>query len=310
MATAHKRNGLVELFRFFCSVWVAYFHGFFPILSDKFNGGDVSVDFFFIVTGFFFLQSIEAYRKKRFFEGVRFLLLSKTKKIPLIIAALSILYCNIAFELDFGGFNWPLSFLWFFVAQFVYTTIFYLLYKIIKKCSTFNIVCIVIICLSMCFFRLGIKQLDIPGRGPAMIAFGILISQLPKIKIRAKNTMKARRWSLAINIIGFIISASAFACLAYFPRYDIWQLHLSCCVVCPALLYFATALPVHSKILNFLGEFSVFIYLGQCPILLHHYYVSKDTRDQFPWLCVCAVALFIINRIVNAIIRRRKLARV
>ena len=37
-----SKNGLVELFRFLCSVWVAYFHGFFPILSNKFDGVNIS----------------------------------------------------------------------------------------------------------------------------------------------------------------------------------------------------------------------------------------------------------------------------
>ena len=49
-----NKNGLVELFRFLCSLWVAYFHGFSPILSDKFDGVNISIDFFFMVSGLFF----------------------------------------------------------------------------------------------------------------------------------------------------------------------------------------------------------------------------------------------------------------
>jgi peptidoglycan/LPS O-acetylase OafA/YrhL len=113
---ASSKNGLIELFRFLCSVWVAYFHGFFPVLSDKFNGENISVDFFFMVTGLFFLKSVEKYIEKPLGEGVLFLSWGKVKRfaVPLAIAALSILYCNIAFPLEFNGFNWPLSFLWFF----------------------------------------------------------------------------------------------------------------------------------------------------------------------------------------------------
>ena len=294
------KNGLIELFRFLCSVWVAYFHGFSPILSDKFGGVNVSVDFFFLVSGFFFLKSIEKYRDRPYLEGVRFIFWGRTKRfiVPLAIAALSILYCNIMFELEFNGFNWPFSFLWFFAAQFVFLSLFYLLYKNVKR-STFNIVCVVVICIFMSLFRLGTKQLDIPCRGPAMLALGMLISQIPKIKIKLDDEAKAEKLSLVINAFGFGISAIVFFYLAYLPEYTIWNLHLFTCVVCPSLIYFASALPVYSKFLNLLGEISVFIYLAQCPILIHHYYVSRDTRDQFPLFCVCIVGMFIINRIVN-----------
>ena len=58
-----RQNGMIELIRFLCSVWVAYYHGFFPVLSDKFGGVNVSVDIFFMITGFFFLKSMEKYAR-------------------------------------------------------------------------------------------------------------------------------------------------------------------------------------------------------------------------------------------------------
>ena len=304
MATTSKnnKNGLVELFRFICSVWVAYYHGFFPVLSDKFDGVNISVDFFFLVSGLFFLKSIQKYLEKPYWEGVRFIFWGRTKGfiVPLIIAAVSVLICNVMAEWDFGGFNWPFSFLWFFAAQFVFLSLFYLLLKNVKRQSTFNVICVVIICISMSLFRLEIQQLNIVMRGPAMLALGMLLSQIPRIKFNLKDEMKSQRLSIFVNALGFAIAAVAFVYLAYLPKFAIWKLHLFCCAVCPLLLYFATALPVRSKFMNLLGEISVFIYLGQCPILLHHYFVSEDTRDQFPWLIVCTVAMFVLNRIINS----------
>lgn len=289
------KNGLVELFRFLCSLWVAYFHGFSPVLSDKFNGENISVDFFFMVSGLFFLHSIEKYRERPLGEGIRFIFWGRTKRfiVPLGLAALSVFLCNILFELEFNGFNWPLSFLWFFAGQFVYLTLFYLLLRRIKRTSHFNIVCVIIICVCMSLVLLDLKQFYRVVRGPGMIAIGMLLSQLPKIRF------KNEKLSLFVNALGFSASAVSFIYLAYLPGQAVWKLHLFLCVVCPALLYFATALPVRSKFLNLLGEVSVFVYLAQCPILLHHFSVSRDTRDQFPWLCVCAAAMFVINRIVN-----------
>ena len=294
------KNGLIELFRFLCSLWVAYYHGFSPVLSEKFGGVNISVDFFLMLSGFFFLKSIEKYRERPFLEGAKFIFFGRTKRfiVPLIIAALSVLTCNIVFKMDLS-FNWPFSFLWFFAAQFTFLSLFYLIYKNVKKRSTFNIVCGIAICISLSLFLLGLKGFDIFFRSPGMLAMGMLLSQVPKINISLNDEQKAEKIRLTLNAIGFAISAIAFLYLAYLPGYTIFRLHFFICIVCTSLIYFATELPVRSKLLNFLGEFSVFVYLAQCPLLLNYYASDKTTREVFPWLCVYAVALFILNRIIN-----------
>lgn len=306
---AYGKNGLVELFRFICSIWVAYFHGFFPILDERFDGTNISIDFFFMVSGLFFLKSMEKLRDKRFLEGAKFIFWNKIKSfvVPLILAALSILCCNIIFELEFHKFNWPLSFLWFFVAQFVYLTMFYLLFKKVKKKAVFNIACAVIICVFMSFCLVFESEtICRVARGPAMIAFGIFVSQIPKIKINLKKEINTKVFTILINALGFVICTAAFAYLAYLPGFQLWRLYLFACVVCTSLLYFATALPVSGKFFNLLGELSIFIYLAQCPILLHYYGGSHESTDQFGWLCFYAILMFVINRIVNQIIKKRK----
>ena len=302
------KNGLVELFRFLCSVWVAYFHGFFPILSDKFDGVNISIDFFFMVSGLFFLKSMQRYKDKPFIEGFKYITWGKTKGfiVPLGLAALSILGCNIIFEWELNKFNWPLSFLWFFVAQFTYLSLFYLLFKKIKRKSIFYAVSLIILCITMSFCILNNETLGRVLRGSGMIALGMFISLIPKIKLKLNNEIRAERLSILLNVIGFIASAIAFVYLAYTPEYHIWKLHVFIGIVCPALLYFATAIPVKGKLFDLLGELSIFIYLAQCPILLHYHAGTRDTRDYFGWLCFYAVLLFVINRVVNMVIRKKK----
>ena len=305
-----NKNGIVELLRFVCSVWVAYLHGFFPILSDKFNGVILPVDFFFLVTGFYFLKSIEKFRVGPFWHGIRFVFWDRTKRfiVPLIIAASSVLFCNIFAELDLG-FNWPLSFLWFFAAQFTFLSFYYVLRRIIKKTLVFNLVCGIMICISLSLFKFEIKAFDICFRVPAMIAIGMLLSQIPKINIKLKNEIRAKRLNIAINAVGFAFSAATAFYLIYRPEYAVWKIHLICCLLFPAILYFATSLPVRSRFLNLLGEISLFVYLAQCPILIHHYFVIEDTKKQFPWLVICALFLFLLNRIINRISATKKLKR-
>ena len=139
-----------------------------------------------------------------------------------------------------------------------------------------------------------------------MVGIGILLSQVPMLEFKRKDGKRSEKLTLLVNAIGFILSFAALVYLAYVPGYSIGKLHLMACVAGPAVLYFAVALPVRSKFLNLLGELSAFIYIAQCPILLHHYYVSRDTRDQFPLYCICILAMFVINRIVNCARKRRK----
>jgi hypothetical protein len=203
------------------------------------------------------------------------------------------------FKLEFNGFNWPFSFLWFFAAQFVFLAFFYFLLRRIKSLSVLNISCIIVIFISIFISLFVAPPIKAPCRGPAMVAIGILLSQIPQISIKSKDELRSRRLTLMVNAIGFALAAFLFIFVAYLPRFATEKIYIFDFVACTSLLYFASALPVRSKFLNLLGEFSVFIYLGQCPILLHHYYVSRDTREQFIPLCICAIALFAINRIVN-----------
>ena len=41
---------------------------FFPIITDNFNGIVFAVEFFFMVSGFFFLRSMEKYKEKPFYD--------------------------------------------------------------------------------------------------------------------------------------------------------------------------------------------------------------------------------------------------
>jgi peptidoglycan/LPS O-acetylase OafA/YrhL len=253
---------------------------------------------------------MEKYREKPFLEGFRHITWGKTKGfiVPLAIAALSILSCNILFELEFNRFNWPLSFLWFFVAQFSLLSLFYWIYKKTNRRSTFNIICFIIMCITMSFCLFDNETLGRVLRTPGMLAMGIFISQIPKVKIELDNEIKAEKITLLLNIVGFALSSIAFVYLAYLPNFAVWKLHVFICIVCPSLLYFATAIPLRSRFFNILGELSIFIYLAQCPILLHFYSGTRVATDYFGWLCFYAILLFTINKIVNKILNKRKLA--
>ncbi len=98
---SHKRssrNSLLELLRLCASLWVMYYHGYSLITkTSAFGNGRIAVDFFFILSGFFFLNSFKKHvDNKR--DGVlafiweRFKPLLPTTAICLIFSLLYFFY--------------------------------------------------------------------------------------------------------------------------------------------------------------------------------------------------------------------------
>ena len=57
-----KRNALIEFYRFFFALNVVKNHGFFPEGLDYFSPGRVSVEFFFVLSGFLFVKTLDKLR--------------------------------------------------------------------------------------------------------------------------------------------------------------------------------------------------------------------------------------------------------
>ncbi len=64
------RNGLIELYRFLFAMWVVWYHGFFAFKNQFFNHGYIAVEFFFILSGFYIIKSIDKQSDKPFFTGL------------------------------------------------------------------------------------------------------------------------------------------------------------------------------------------------------------------------------------------------
>lgn len=54
-----KRNSLIEFYRFIFAINVVKSHGMFPYNGPYIGPGRISVEFFFILTGFLLMPSIK-----------------------------------------------------------------------------------------------------------------------------------------------------------------------------------------------------------------------------------------------------------
>ena len=65
-----KRNSLIELYRFLFALNVLKSHGFFPNTGPYFEPGRISVEFFFVLTGFLLIRLINKYMICLFGRGL------------------------------------------------------------------------------------------------------------------------------------------------------------------------------------------------------------------------------------------------
>ena len=91
LVTHKKRNSLIELYRFLFAMNVVIGHGLFPIDIQYFGPDRISVEFFFILSGFLFWSSLEKLKDLPLIEAIKKMIVSKIKPllVPLIIGLIS-----------------------------------------------------------------------------------------------------------------------------------------------------------------------------------------------------------------------------
>ncbi len=92
MTKKKSRNGVISLYKFIASVLIVIYHGGALVGTSKFaisTIGYILVDFFFIVSGYFFYQSVLKFKKKKtlniYKENVRFIIGKIKKFLPYTI---------------------------------------------------------------------------------------------------------------------------------------------------------------------------------------------------------------------------------
>jgi len=249
-----KKNSLIEFYRFIFSMNVVKGHGYFPYRGPLFAPARISVEFFFVLSGFFLVKSIDKYRKYPFWKGLFLLLWDKirTLGIPLLVGIIF----GTAYRCVVGVDNWwefsIWGYLWYVHDMLVTFIAYYVLRRLIKGEKAFLIVTFGIFIVSSVLH--AIPELFSWGwfRAFSAMSLGVLISYLPKIQIK-------RKWLLLIPLL----LACGFALKCLLADFSFIEEEILDLVAYPMIIYFTFHFDVHVKALNYLGSLSFGLYAFQ-----------------------------------------------
>ena len=258
-----KRNSLLEIYRFLFALWVVWYHGFFPLKNEYFASGYLAVEFFFFLSGFYFLKSLDKYSSQPFFVGLLKMIWDKTKPLGMafIIGLVFVLWQRIL-----EGQPVLLGYLWYIPIMLLAFVIIYTLRRLISNNVAFT--CALAGIAVVCFLILYIPIVEKLGvaRGIGSVSVGVLLSFIPKVDWKIKR--------INVNAIIVAILFAAVVYLAYLPKDNLVCEYLLVFLFMPMLIYFTSTVNVSIKLFDFLGSLSFALYAYQCILRVIRMYVD------------------------------------
>ena len=293
--SSSKRNSLIELYRFFFAMNVLICHGYFPVELSHFGPDRISVEFFFILSGFLFYHSLERLREKRTLEAVSLSL--KTKLAPLLVPTVIGMISNLILNIlsDYRPKLEVFRYLWYIPAMLAVLVVYAILRTLLKSDKLFFgvIACLFVIATALRFS--GNDKLFFFDyiRSTSAISLGILVALVPRLKLR-----QVWLWTLVVPL-GALIFYIIYARLAVTVRAYEALLDL---ILYPLLVYLTFQIDFHFAPFNLLGALSFGIYAFQCPARLVQYLGVPS-----PWIPFGIIfALSILDCLARALIARRR----
>lgn len=286
-----QRNGLIELYRFLFAIWVVWFHSFFIFKNQYFNHGYISVDFFFILSGFYLIKAIDKYLNTTLFKGIGKFLLQKIKALgtPFFVGFIfAVWYMFLDDKLTLFGFLWYIPFM---LLGFI---VIFVMKKYIKSNRALIFCLIVSVVLNYLLyynpFYQGIWLFGAVGG----VSLGVLISFIPKINLKTKSINF--NWIITLALLGVVLY------LAYLPKENLVSEYFLVLLLMPMLIYFTNTLSINCRLFNFLGSLSFGLYAYQCVLRVIEYYIPLA---QY-WLFLILVGLVLVDKLVEHIYKRTK----
>ena len=259
---AKKRNGLLDLYRIFFCFWVLYFHHFFFFENPEkiYREAYLAVEFFFVLSGIFLLNSIKRTDGLPFWKGCGKLMWGRLKPIAWTLA---VVFCfnltGIIVLATRDGFDFQIHvgtvfYLWFLPFMFFGVFMMYVLYRLIKNKYAY-LITLAILTVAGYAVEFGVNfsyhwtdQLPLSiARSLGGVSLGVLISRIPVVSLRFKKIIsiifscpyslqESRGWRVSRETRG-LAEASLFAthCSSTSPleqmqaaRYLILLAHSAC----------------------------------------------------------------------------------
>lgn len=251
-----NRNSILEILRLFASLWVMYYHGLSLISrSEMFRNGRIAVDFFFILSGFYLIKSFIKEKDKPYLVGLKSLIYKRIKPIS-VTFLICFIFQLISYIQFYEGFfeNSIWGYLWYIPHMLVTFTVYFTLFKIIKNKKMFNVVTVILS--AICYFLI-LTYVTNYGifRGVAGVGAGILLSQLPKCKLKwSKNILSP--------ILAALLFIAIFVISILHPETVIQDI-LCLIILFPMLIYFSSQIQFSSKLINNICSISLGLYMYQ-----------------------------------------------
>lgn len=277
-----RKNSLIELMRFLFALWVVYYHGFIPFRISGWSNGFLAVEFFFILSGFYLVRSIDKYKDAPIKKGLPDFLKHRFKAIavPFIINEIFVLYYSIA--VNRSPINFFFGFLWYIRDLFIAMAAIFLLRRLIKNEKVFYIILCALSLLALFGFW-WIPMMAWPSgpfRSIAAMPIGMIAALIPKLKAK-KDDGKKSAPNIILIAVGLIVSATSCFLIASSETKSPFIIYLLIMLIYPALLYFASCVKINNSFLNWLGTLSFPIYAFQCPLRVLERYGVNDSMHLF-----------------------------
>ena len=285
-----KRNSLIELYRFLFSMNVVKNHGYFPYQGKYFTPGRISVEFFFVLSGWFLVKSIDKFVDMPYFKGLFYLLKSKIVSlgVPLAVG----LIFNIAYKCIVGMEDWwdfsIWGYLWYVHVMLIVFIFYFTIRKFVKSKKWFLIITAIVFIASSVIHSLPMFYSWGYFRGFSAMSAGILISFIPKIKIKKQWLVwipLACIWLLILKMFLFDFS---------FVEDEILNF-----VLYPALVYFSFQLTISNKVFNYLGSLSFGLYAYQSIPRFIEALGYENVWVSFTIILFCALTTDLIKRYIK-----------
>lgn len=249
-----KKNSFIELYRFIFSLNVVKNHGYFPYQGRYFHPGRISVEFFFVLSGWFLRKSLNKYTDLPYWKGLFTLIKDKILilGIPFLVGMIFNIPCRILMGME-GWWDFSiLGYLWYIHHMLLVFVFYYTIRKFVKSEKWFIVITALTCLISSVFHAIPMFFSWGYFRAFSAMSLGILISYLPSIKLK-------RHWLLWIPLLFvwmYVLRMFLFDFL--FIEEQILDLFIY-----PALIYLTFQISLHNKVFNYLGSLSFGLYAYQ-----------------------------------------------
>lgn len=268
-----RRNGLLEIYRLILCFWPLYYHHFFFTARDysRFTVAELSVDFFYVLSGFFLIQSMKKKSEESTFTGMLKMMYGRLKPMLFsicFVGGFSLLCVALFIESDYLNTLFEIFKYWWFVLYLVIAVgVFYLLYRLVKNETVFGVIMFVL-SLSMGVFHYHLAErgffifeFTFVARTIGCIALGVLVSYIPAIK---NKKLLISIPAVAILLVGLLYHA-------YSEKS--YNMCIMMIVMFALLVYFSSNISVGGRVFDIMGKLGMRIYL-YLPFITVIYYLG------------------------------------